>query len=74
MIAEKNVKQWDVYLTWDEILAKLGISKGTIYKFYNQGKVRYVFRKMPRCGELCELIHFNLDDLRENIKKDWYEK
>lgn len=74
MVAEKNVKQWDVYLSWDEIVGKLGISKGTIYRFYNQGLVRYVFRKIPRCGELCELIHFNLDDIRENIKKDWYEK
>ena len=74
MTAEKIIKQWDAYLTWEEIVAKLGISKGIIYKFYNQGRVRYVFRKIPRCGELCELIHFNLDDIRENLKNDWGKK
>lgn len=74
MTAEKIIKQWNVYLTWDEIIEKLGIGKWMIYKFYNQGKVRYIFRKVPRCGELCELIHFNLDDIRKNLKEDWYSK
>jgi len=72
MTKEKNVKPWDAYFTWGEIAKKLSLSKGVIYELYNQWKLRYIFKKVLWHWSLCDLIHFNLDDVRENIKMDWF--
>lgn len=69
MVAEKRTKQDEVYLTGNELIQKLGISMDIIYRLYNQKKVRYIFKKIPRHGGICQLIHFNLDDIRDNLKK-----
>lgn len=74
MVAEKTTKQDDVYLTGNELVKKLGLKKGIIYKLYNQHKVRYIFKKILWRDQLCTIIHFNLDDIRENLKTGWFGK
>jgi len=73
MTAEKNPKQGDVYLTWNQLVEMLHVSKQNIYRLYDQHKLRYVFKKIPWCDTSCNMIHFNLDDVRENLKKSVYE-
>lgn len=72
MTKEKKVKPWDAYFAWGEIAKKLNVSKGVIYALYNQRKIRYIFKKVLWYWNLCDMIHFNLDDVRENIKMDWF--
>lgn len=73
MATEKIIKQWEVYLTWNEIVEKFDVVSWFIYDLYNQWKVRYIFKKKSKSWQLCDIIHFNLDDVRENINNDWYE-
>ena len=65
MVVEKNVKQGDVYLSTHELAKMFDVTSHDIYVLRNKGKLRYTFN--PASGQISNIIHFNLDDVRRHI-------
>lgn len=70
MVVDRKTNKDDVYLRVSRICEILGTRNGDIYKLYNEKKVRWIFKQILVGGKMVTTIHFNLDDARQNYRKD----